>query len=77
MSGVSEGGDRKSYPHAPPLATVNPFSKPVKNVVIVGGTHGNEYTVSLLNPLFVYWIGKHSPDLIHLSTSREFGASSP
>ncbi|KAL7482016.1 hypothetical protein ACHAW6_007714 [Cyclotella cf. meneghiniana] len=44
MSGVSEGGDRKSYPHAPPLATVNPFSKPVKNVVIVGGTHGNEYT---------------------------------
>ena len=62
MSGVLEGGDRKAYPHAPPLAAVNPFSKPVKKVVIVGGTHGNEYTVSLRNPLFSYRIDKQSSD---------------
>ncbi|KAL3788498.1 hypothetical protein HJC23_006536 [Cyclotella cryptica] len=44
MSGVLEEGDRKAYPHAPPLATVNPFSRRIEKVVIVGGTHGNEYT---------------------------------
>mmetsp|Transcript_3509 Transcript_3509/g.7883 ORF Transcript_3509/g.7883 Transcript_3509/m.7883 type:complete len:639 (-) Transcript_3509:354-2270(-) len=34
---------QRQYPHAP-IATVSPFSRPVKKVVVVGGTHGNEYT---------------------------------
>lgn len=38
--------EKNIYPRAPPLATVNPFSRVVKKVMIVGGTHGNEYTVS-------------------------------
>jgi hypothetical protein len=52
--GLSRGGnirrgmsvEKKTYPRAPPLATVSPFSRSVNKVVIVGGTHGNEYTVS-------------------------------
>ena len=37
--------ERSTYTRAPPLASVGPFTKsPVKKVVIVGGTHGNEYT---------------------------------
>eukprot|EP00956_Cyclotella_meneghiniana_P003901 scaffold4707_cov77-Cyclotella_meneghiniana.AAC.6 len=35
---------RSNYKRAPPLATVSPFSRPIKKIVIVGGTHGNEYT---------------------------------
>mmetsp|Transcript_32520 Transcript_32520/g.60119 ORF Transcript_32520/g.60119 Transcript_32520/m.60119 type:complete len:560 (-) Transcript_32520:1522-3201(-) len=34
----------KKYPQAPPAPTISPFSRPVKKVVVVGGTHGNEYT---------------------------------
>jgi len=40
--------EKGTYHRAPPLATVSPFSRPVKKVVIVGGTHGNEYTVSYI-----------------------------
>ena len=29
---------------APPTPTISPFSRPVKKVAVVGGTHGNEYT---------------------------------
>lgn len=34
----------KQYAHAPPAPAVSPFSRPVKTVAVVGGTHGNEYT---------------------------------
>ncbi|KAL7469941.1 hypothetical protein ACHAXS_010179 [Conticribra weissflogii] len=39
----SQRPQRRHYAHAP-IATVSPFARPVKKVVVVGGTHGNEYT---------------------------------
>jgi hypothetical protein len=48
---MSMSAERKTYPRAPPLATVSPFSRTVKKVVIVGGTHGNEYTVSSITSI--------------------------
>lgn len=72
---MTAGG--KTYRHAPPLATVSPFSRCIKNVVIVGGTHGNEYTVSfcLLDICFLL----HNKQMTFSCESfcRASGASNP
>ncbi|KAL7549068.1 hypothetical protein ACHAWF_012340 [Thalassiosira exigua] len=35
---------RSSYARAPPAPAASPLARPVRKVVVVGGTHGNEYT---------------------------------
>ena len=40
--------NKQGYPSAPTQVPTmqSPFNRPIKKVTVVGGTHGNEYTVS-------------------------------
>eukprot|EP00578_Thalassiosira_sp_NH16_P026048 CAMPEP_0181094328 /NCGR_PEP_ID=MMETSP1071-20121207/9936_1 /TAXON_ID=35127 /ORGANISM="Thalassiosira sp., Strain NH16" /LENGTH=573 /DNA_ID=CAMNT_0023176653 /DNA_START=25 /DNA_END=1746 /DNA_ORIENTATION=+ len=39
-----EEDNTRKHARAPPSPAVSPFSRPVRRVAVVGGTHGNEYT---------------------------------
>lgn len=38
----SNMSNKQKYSQAPPAPAISPFSRPIKRVTVVGGTHGNE-----------------------------------